>query len=77
MTIILALLIGAFAVAAGTALIRGLIAFFQDGERIRSGTAAEDKEFGLTQNRMMLQRVLFQGFAILLVALIGLMAGHG
>lgn len=77
MTIILVLLIGAFVIAAAIALVRGLTAFFRDGEKIRSGAAASDEQFGLMQNRMMFQRVLFQGIAILLVGLIGLMASQG
>ena len=75
MNLFLILMIGLFIVAAAVALVRGLTAFFRDGEKIRSGSAADDARFGLTQNRMMIQRVLFQGLAILLVALVGLMAG--
>lgn len=77
MNLFLVLLIGVFIVAAAVALVRGLTAFFRDGEKIRSGAASEDTQFGLTQNRMMIQRVLFQGLAILLVALVGLMASQG
>ena len=77
MTVMLCLLIGAFVIAAAVALVRGLAAFFRDGEKIRSGTADGDAQFGVTQNRMMSQRVLFQGIAILFIALIVLMASHG
>ncbi len=76
MTLLLALLIGGFAVAAGFALIRGLMAFFRDAEHIRQTGDAPREAFGVVQNRMMTQRVLFQGIAILLVALIGALASH-
>jgi hypothetical protein len=74
MTIFLALLIGLFAVAAATALVRGLKAFFDDGEQIRLNGKGPQEAFGVRQNRMMSQRVLFQGIAVLLVALIGALA---
>ena len=70
MNFLIVLLIGGFAVAAGIALVRGLMAFFRDAEQIRlNGSAPE--AYGVKQNRMMAQRVLFQGIAILLVALLG------
>ncbi len=74
MTILLALLIGGFALAAATALVRGLKAFFDDGEQIRQKGNGAQEAFGVRQNRMMTQRVLFQGIAVLLVALIGALA---
>jgi len=74
MTILLALLIGGFAIAAATALVRGLKAFFDDGEQIRQKGHGTQEAFGVRQNRMMTQRVLFQGIAILLVALIDALA---
>lgn len=70
----LAILIGACAIAAAVALIRGLKAFLHDGDQIRQ-TGRTNEEFGLKQNRMMTQRVLFQGMAIVLIALIGALAG--
>ena len=75
MTIFLALLIGLFAIAAAAALGRGLKAFFDDGEQIRQKASGPQEAFGVRQNRMMTQRVLYQGIAILLVALIGALAG--
>jgi hypothetical protein len=77
MTILIALLIGGFAVAAATALVRGLKAFFDDGEQIRQQGSEVQEAFGVKQNRMMTQRVLFQGIAVLLVALIGALASKG
>ena len=76
MTFILILLIGGFAIAAATALIRGLMAFFRDAEFIRQNENMPREAFGLQQNRMMTQRVLFQGIAILLVVLLGALASQ-
>jgi hypothetical protein len=76
MTFLLILLIGGFAIAAATALIRGLMAFFRDGEHFRQNGNAPREAFGVQQNRMMTQRVLFQGIAILLIALFGALAGR-
>ncbi|MEP7316027.1 MAG: HIG1 domain-containing protein [Sphingomicrobium sp.] len=76
MTFILILLIGGFAIAAATALIRGLMAFFGDSEFIRENENVPRQAFGLQQNRMMTQRVLFQGIAIFLVVLLGALASQ-
>jgi hypothetical protein len=76
MTVLMSLLIGVFAIAAATALVRGLIAFFRDAEHIRQNGTAAREAFGMQQNRMMAQRVLFQGVAILLIVLIGALVGQ-
>lgn len=76
MTFILVLLIGGFVIAAATAVVRGLMAFFRDGEHIRQNGFRPQDAFGVKQNRMMTQRVIFQGIAILLVALVGALAGQ-
>ena len=76
MTFLLVLLIGGFVVAAATALFRGLRAFLRDAELIRQNENVPREAFGVQQNRMMTQRVLFQGIAILLVALLGALAGQ-
>lgn len=76
MTFILILLIGGFALAAATALIRGLMAFFRDGEFIRQNESMPREALGVQQNRMMMQRVLFQGIAIFLVVLLGALASQ-
>lgn len=73
MNILFVLLIAGFAIAAATALVRGLMAFYKDAERLRSGDMSGEL-FGAKQNRMMMQRVLFQGVAVMLIALLGLMA---
>jgi hypothetical protein len=76
MTILLILLIASFALLAAVALIRGLLAFQRDGERMRSGDEDAIMSFGVQQNRMMSQRVLFQGVAVLLIALLGAFAAQ-
>ena len=76
MTFLLIVLIGGFGIAAATALVRGLMAFFRDAEHIRQNGAAPRDAFGVQQNRMMAQRVLFQGIAILLVVVIGALASR-
>lgn len=75
-TVFLFILVGVFAVAAGVALVRGLMAFFRDAQDLRTGEPSRELAFGLKQNRMMSQRVLFQGIAILLIALIGALASQ-
>jgi hypothetical protein len=74
MTFFLVLLIGGFAMAVVVALVRGLVAFFKDAEHIRQTGNAPGEAFGVKQNRMMAQRVLFQGMAILLIVLVGMLA---
>ncbi len=76
MTFLLVVLIGGFAIAAATALVRGLMAFFRDAEHIRQNGSAPREAFGLQQNRMMAQRVLFQGIAIMLVVVVGALASR-
>ena len=76
MTFLLIVLIGGFVIAAATALLRGLKAFFRDAELIRQAGKVPREAFGVQQNRMMTQRVLFQGIAILLVALLGAIASQ-
>lgn len=76
MTVLLIVLIGGFAIAAAFALIRGLMSFFRDAEHLRQNGSAPREAFGLQQNRMMAQRVLFQGIAILLVAVVGALASR-
>ena len=76
MKFLLIVLIAGFAIAAATALIRGLKAFLRDAELIRQNEDVPREAFGVQQNRMMTQRVLFQGIAILLVALFGALASR-
>jgi Hypoxia induced protein conserved region len=76
MTFFLVILIGGFAIAAATALIRGLMAFFRDAEHIRQNSHGSQEAFGVKQNRMMAQRVFFQGVAIFLIVLAGSLASQ-
>jgi Hypoxia induced protein conserved region len=76
MTIFLVLLVGGFALAAATAMIRGLMAFVQDAEHIRQTGDFRADAYGVKQNRMMSQRVLFQGVAIGLIVLVGALASQ-
>ena len=74
MTYVLVLLIGLCAIAALVALVRGLTAFLRDSEAINRNGGEPPKKFGVQQNRIMTQRVLFQGGALLLIALIAVVA---
>ena len=76
MTFFLVMLIGGFAIAVVIALIRGLVAFFRDAEHIRQTGHASQEAFGVKQNRMMAQRVLFQGIALVLIVLLGSLVGQ-
>lgn len=76
MTFFLVLLIGGFLIAVVVALVRGLAAFFRDAEHIRQTGYASQEAFGVKQNRMMAQRVLFQAIAILLIVLVGSLAAR-
>ena len=76
MTFFLVMLIGGFAIAVVIALLRGLVAFFRDAEHIRQTGHASQEAFGVKQNRMMAQRVLFQGIAIVLIVLVGSLASQ-
>jgi hypothetical protein len=68
------MLICGFTIAAATALVRGLAAFFRDAEQLRHPGHRSAELFGVKQNRMMAQRVLFQAIAILLVVIVGALA---
>lgn len=74
MTFFLAFLVVGASVAVAVALVRGLMAFFRDAEHIRQTGSPPQEAFGVKQNRMMAQRVLFQAIAILLIVLIGSLA---
>lgn len=74
-TLFIVLIIGC-ALTVGTALVRGLAAFYKDAERIKAGDPEAIMKLGQQQNRMMTQRVLFQGIAVVLVALLGALASR-
>ncbi len=77
MTMFLMVLLLGFALAAAVALVRGLLAFYQDGEALKGNTPERDLQRGAQQNRMMAQRVLFQALAIAAVVLLGTLAAQG
>jgi Hypoxia induced protein conserved region len=74
MTVFLIILIGGSMIAAAVALFRGLQASLQESDHIRRDYGVRIEAFGVKQNRMMAQRVLCQGIAILLIAMIGALA---
>jgi hypothetical protein len=76
MTFLLVLLIGGCLIAVVVALVRGMIAFFRDAEHIRRTGQSSQEAFGVKQNRMMAQRVVFQAAAIGLVVLVGAVASR-
>ena len=52
-------------------LVRGIIAFLQTTKLdLESGETEQVTEMQLKQNRMMMNRIMFQGLAILVVVLI-------
>ena len=76
MTTLFILLIVGCALTVVVALVRGLGAFYKDAERIKAGDPEAIMLHGKQQNRMMSQRVLFQGIAIVLVAMLGALASR-
>ena len=76
MTSLFIVLIIGCGLAAAVALVRGLGAFYKDAERIKAGDPDAILLLGKQQNRMMSQRVLFQGIAIALVVMLGALASR-
>lgn len=73
MKLFLVLLLVAAMIATVVALVRGIIAFLRTTEAdLKAGTGPSAS--ALKSNRMMQQRILFQGIAIAIVALLLLMA---
>ena len=68
-TILIILLIAAM-VATAVALVRGIIAFLQTTEAELNSTSEGPSPSQVKQNQMMRNRILFQGIAIVIVALI-------
>jgi hypothetical protein len=59
-------------------LIRGIAAFLQSTrDDLGRPESSGPSEMQLRQNKMMMQRILFQGAAIVVVALVLLIAGRG
>ena len=76
MTSFFILLIVGCGLAVAVALVRGLGAFYKDAERIKAGDPDAIMLHGKQQNRMMSQRVLFQGIAIALVVMLGALSSR-
>ena len=72
---LLIILIAACGLTVVTALVRGLGAFYQAAERSKAGDLDAAVAQGLKQNKMMTQRVLFQGIAVMLIVVLGALAG--
>ncbi len=51
-------------------LVRGIVAFLQSHKADIEAGGARQKEMQLKQNKMMMNRILFQGAAIVIVALL-------
>jgi hypothetical protein len=57
-------------VAVVVSLVRGVIAFLQSHRDAIDAGGERQKEMQLKQNKMMMNRILFQGVAIAIVALL-------
>ncbi|HKT77072.1 MAG TPA: twin transmembrane helix small protein [Sphingobium sp.] len=58
------------------ALIRGIIAFLQATKEQLNAPEGTPSQSSLKQNRMMMNRILFQAAAVIIVALLLLMKGN-
>lgn len=59
------------------ALIRGIIAFLQATKEELNSPDGAPRPSSLKQNRMMMNRILFQAVAVIVVAILLLMKGNG
>ncbi|MGC4252773.1 MAG: twin transmembrane helix small protein [Sphingobium sp.] len=59
------------------ALIRGIVAFLQATKEELNSPEGGPSQSSLKQNKMMMNRILFQAAAIIIVALLLLMKGSG
>tara|TARA_Y100000815_G_C13332684_1_gene496632 strand:+ start:1550 stop:1780 length:231 start_codon:yes stop_codon:yes gene_type:complete len=75
MNLFLALLLIAAMIATVVALVRGIIIFLKTTEADLNGTGPSTP--GLRANKMMQARILFQGIALVIVALILMLASAG
>lgn len=74
MTIFLTILLVLAIIGTVVALVRGIIAFLQTTEADLKGGGAGPSASGVKQNRMMMQRILFQAGAIVIVVLLLLLS---
>ncbi|WP_188056251.1 MULTISPECIES: twin transmembrane helix small protein [unclassified Sphingosinithalassobacter] len=75
MNLFLVLLLIAAMIATVVALVRGIVAFIRTTEADLNGTGPSASS--MRSNKMMQARVLFQGVAVVIVALLLLLAGRG
>ena len=59
------------------ALIRGIMAFLQATKEQLNAPDGAPSSSSLKQNRMMINRILFQAVAVIIVAILLLMKGNG
>lgn len=59
------------------ALVRGIIAFLQTTKEQLNAPDGTPSPSSLKQNKMMMNRILFQAAAIIIVAILLLMKGNG
>lgn len=59
------------------ALVRGIIAFLQTSKEQLNSPEGGPSPSSLKQNRMMMNRILFQAAAVIIVAILLLMKGNG
>ncbi|WP_150290539.1 twin transmembrane helix small protein [Sphingobium estronivorans] len=59
------------------ALIRGIVAFLQATKEQLNSPENGPSPSSLKQNRMMMNRILFQAVAVIIVAILLLMKGNG
>lgn len=59
------------------ALVRGIIAFLQSTKEQLNAPEGTPSQSSLKQNRMMINRILFQATAVIIVAIMLLMKGNG
>jgi hypothetical protein len=76
MILTIAFCILAFGACAAIALVRGLSSFLRRSEGLKTPSNKSLLENAEHQNRMMMQRVFFQGLAVLAVAILGLFAAR-
>ena len=59
------------------ALVRGIIAFLQTTKEQLNAPDGSPSPSSLKQNKMMMNRILFQAAAVIIVAILLLMKGNG
>jgi Hypoxia induced protein conserved region len=78
MTALLAIVLAGLMIMVVVSLVRGIAAFLQSTRAdLERGDSDGPSAMQLKQNKMMMQRILFQGAAIVVVALVLLTAGRG